>query len=94
MTAEKICGTCKWARPQNLWWRDEGMTDDEARSKELLYYLADERKVRFPLVCELAEFDKDGDGDQRRLCITIDGSEYQGDLYVKPNFGCVQWEAK
>jgi hypothetical protein len=29
-----------------------------------------------------------------RMCVTIDGSEYFGELYVRSDFGCVQWEAK
>lgn len=87
------CATCKWARPHVMWWRDQGMTDQQADDEELPGEYG-RRMVRFPMVCELAEFTKDEDGDQRRLCITIDGSNYMGNLYVKPDFGCIQWEAK
>lgn len=56
----------------------------------------------FPLLCGYAElFDWGAEGTEElkqryagRACVTIDGSGYRGDLYVKPDFGCVQWEAK
>lgn len=91
---EGRCQTCKWARAHPpLWWREGGMTDEQADALDFLG-VNERRRIRFPFVCELAEFEDDENGDQRRLCITIDGSNYMGNLYVKPDFGCVQWEKR
>jgi hypothetical protein len=81
--SEKLCGTCKWARPVRKY--NDGRDD-----------IVDRRLAAagFPLTCELAEMDHPESLAPSRMCVTMDGSEYRGDLYVKPNFGCVQWEAK
>ena len=85
--ATPSCATCRWARTTK-----EG-DEDDAIDRNLA-------RAGFPLRCELAEmvplqFKQDGAVImQSRLCVTMDGSEYRGDLYVKPDFGCVQWEGK
>ncbi|MBX3173286.1 MAG: hypothetical protein KF709_02685 [Gemmatimonadaceae bacterium] len=29
-----------------------------------------------------------------RMCVTIDGSDFFGELWVRPEFGCINWEPK
>ena len=79
------CATCKWA---------EASTHIGGEWDSVGTRLA---AVGFPLRCKQAEMEPvqyDNPNLEARLCVTMDGSEYRGDLYVKPDFGCVQWEGK
>lgn len=85
---EGRCSTCKWARSAAI--------EDEWAGAD--YRLA---RLGFPLRCEKAQMIGTQYPDKEdlaklaaRMCVTIDGSEYMGELYVRPDFGCVQWEAK
>ena len=85
---EGRCGTCKWART----------TEEPSEHGGSDHRLA---RLGFPLRCERAQMiDVNYLTPEReaelaaRMCVTIDGSEYFGELYVRPDFGCVQWEAK
>ena len=85
------CGTCKWAQDTpKPWWF--GLPEEAEESAEVFGF--EKFALAYPLRCELAE---QGMGEAKhpgKLCVTIDGSMYRGELYVMPDFGCVQWEAK
>lgn len=86
------CATCKWAADgEKPWWLTEG---DESEIAARMINARDSRYLTFPLRCNLAEFDEDTDRDASRMCVTMDGSDYKGELWVKPDFGCVQWEGR
>jgi hypothetical protein len=78
------CATCKWAEaPRGV-------------PGEIGYDYLDSTLALagFPLRCQLAEQEGGSPVHNGRMCVTMDGSDYRGDLYVQPNFGCVQWEGK
>ena len=88
IVGEATCATCKWART----------TKEPSESSHIDGRLA---RTGFPLRCEKAQMIDTHHTSPpeeaklaERMCVTIDGSEYFGELYVKPDFGCVQWEGK
>lgn len=75
------CKTCKWSSEHEEWWK---LSDSEP----------DPLALEYPLRCELADQAGGEPTHRGRLCVTLDGSNYRGELYVKPDFGCVQWEGR
>lgn len=85
LSTRNRCWTCRWAVGGA---RESGM---DARLAAF----------GFPMRCEKAQMidTRYPSPEQQRelaarMCVTIDGSEFIGELYVKPDFGCVQWEPK
>lgn len=84
---EACCGNCRHATDQS---EKSGLGND------------DPRRDIWPLRCDLAELPAWSWMDEAlkrpelasRLCVTIDGSDYHGELWMRPEFGCINWEPR
>lgn len=82
-TVERLsCATCKWAtypRRTSDYGIDRGDITMDAAG--------------FPLRCDRATM-VEIPSLAKGLAMAMDATQCRAELYVKPDFGCVQWEAK